>query len=664
MRARLLFYQLLLSPVFLLAQEEHGAMRSIEEVEITAQRRFLAEEAGAMETGIDTSILEQKSTATLSELLSENSSVFIKSNGRGAMATASFRGTAASHTQVVWNGMRLNSPMLGLVDFSLIPVYLIDELSLKHGAASLSERGGGIGGSIQIQNQAPAGEGFRGRFIQGLGSYGTFDEFLQVKFGKGRISTSTRIYHNQSRNNYDFVNRSIGNIDPLSGEVEHPVDTNLHAAYLRYGLLQELYFRPAANQLLSLVYWGQQADRSIPWPTSYEGPDNANLNRQSHADHRASLQWKAYTRGGKVHLNSAWSRAHMDYSQWKRVPGLGRISDISSVSFQESFQNRFSYTHELPGDISVEGRLTADLFRVNSRDTVSQVGYAEDRSELGLFTAFRKSFARGLNLNLMLRQEWIDGQRVPLIPYLGFDLKILGNRDLVFKASVARNYHHPTLNDLYWQPGGNPDLKPEEGFSMEAGLSYREGLGGQELEAMFSLYRTDIRNWIIWIPSPRLNLEPMNVKRVLTYGLEWSTRLEGDLGPVTYRLLGTYAWTPSLNLGDPLVWGDASRGKQLPYVPLHSGNLNLGIDYRIFFMSYQYNAYSERHTTSSNDPGKLGWLYPYFMNDLAAGVKLPLKALQLSLEVKVHNLFNESYHSVLYRPMPGRNYHVIISLGF
>ncbi len=33
------------------------------------------------------------------------------------MATASMRGTAPSHTKVTWNGMSLNSPMLGMVDF-------------------------------------------------------------------------------------------------------------------------------------------------------------------------------------------------------------------------------------------------------------------------------------------------------------------------------------------------------------------------------------------------------------------------------------------------------------------------------------------------------------------------------------------------------------------
>lgn len=32
----------------------------------------------------------------------------------------------------------------------------------------------------------------------------------------------------------------------------------------------------------------------------------------------------------------------------------------------------------------------------------------------------------------------------------------------MFKASIARNYRYPTLNDLYFKPGGNPDLRPRK----------------------------------------------------------------------------------------------------------------------------------------------------------------------------------------------------------
>ena len=115
-----------------------------------------------------------------------------------------------------------------------------------------------------------------------------------------------------------------------------------------------------------------------------------------------------------------------------------------------------------------------------------------------------------------------------------------------------------------------------------------------------------------------------------------------------------------MNHGDSQVWGDASYGKQLVYVPLHSGNLVVHFAWRNFFVTYQYNAYGERYTTSSNDLTRRDRLYPYFMNDVTLGGKFRIKKTGLSVDLKILNLFNESYQSVLNRPMPGRNFNMVI----
>ena len=43
------------------------------------------------------------------------------------------------------------------------------------------------------------------------------------------------------------------------------------------------------------------------------------------------------------------------------------------------------------------------------------------------------------------------------------------------KASGARSYRAPTMNDLYWnemlRPSGNPDLRPETGYTGELGVT-------------------------------------------------------------------------------------------------------------------------------------------------------------------------------------------------
>ena len=93
-----------------------------------------------------------------------------------------------------------------------------------------------------------------------------------------------------------------------------------------------------------------------------------------------------------------------------RVPGLGLVPAIFSESRQNSLFNTFLYSGNRREDFSYEAKLDMNFHKVVSADSVSGLGYEGRRNELSLLVALRKSFAERLHLNLMLRQEWIDGQ--------------------------------------------------------------------------------------------------------------------------------------------------------------------------------------------------------------------------------------------------------------
>ena len=99
-------------------------------------------------------------------------------------------------------------------------------------------------------------------------------------------------------------------------------------------------------------------------------------------------------------------------------------------------------------------------------------------------------------------------------------------------------------------------------------------------------------------------------------------------------------------------WADQSIGKQLVYIPEYSSSVTGRLSWKRFTLLYKYNHYSERYTTSSNDPGRLGVLKPYYMNDASLEKVFISRAGELSLKFSVYNLFNEKYVSVLSRPMP------------
>ena len=643
------------------SQEATDTIIELKEVQVQANRIFQKETAGMKETQVDSLIIKQKLNLTLSELLSENTPVHIKSHGRGALATASFRGTGSSHTQVNWNGININSPMLGMVDFSLIPVYIIDDITLRHGSASVADQSGGLGGSINITNRADWSNTRQVSYMQGVGSFSTWDQFLLLGLGNSRIQWRSRLYYNHSANDYTFVNRTIANIE--NEQITHPVDTNRHAAFSRYGTLQELYWQPSSSQIFSLKWWGQWAERGIPRVISFEGAENANISKQYDQDHKGVAQWQWYGKTDKLTLRSGYASRQLDFSLTNQVSGIEPVAAVYSESTQHSFLQHAGYRKQLSPRFTFESTINFDHHRVQTHDSVSRTGFDTAREDASLLLALRSQAHQRVLLNLMIRQEYTGNRLSPIIPFLGIDYLLKQEQPWVLKASIARNYRHPSLNDLYWVPGGNPDLRPEEGFSLEAGTENILHFGWVSLQSEFTFFRSDINDWILWVPSIKGYWEPRNIRRVLSSGLETHLKLSGDAGLLKYRIMGTYTYTRAINYGDPLIWGDESYGKQLVFIPVHSGNLLFNVQFREISLTWQHNSFGERFTTSSNELNQRNWLYPYYMNDLSLSKQWNFSNWGMQTELRVNNLFNETYHTILYRPMPGRNYMLSVMVG-
>ena len=195
-------------------------------------------EIGVQKTAFDSVALKENIALSMADILTFNSSVFVKSYGRATLSTVAFRGTSPSHTQVTWNGMRINNPMLGMTDFSTIPAYFIDNASLLHGTSSVNETGGGLGGLVRLATTPDVGEGINAQYVQGIGSFSTFDEFGRFTYGDDHWSVSTRVVYSSSPNDYKYVNhdKKVNIYDDdhnIIGQY-HPTERNRSGAYMEF----------------------------------------------------------------------------------------------------------------------------------------------------------------------------------------------------------------------------------------------------------------------------------------------------------------------------------------------------------------------------------------------------------------------------------------------
>ena len=92
-------------------------------------------------------------TGLLHERLTENAT-FFKQYGVSGSSTVSKRGADATQTQVVWNGLPINHPMLGMTDFNGISSFAFSEIFIIEGGNSALFGSGSVGGTIFLNNQS------------------------------------------------------------------------------------------------------------------------------------------------------------------------------------------------------------------------------------------------------------------------------------------------------------------------------------------------------------------------------------------------------------------------------------------------------------------------------------------------------------------------------
>ncbi len=627
---------------------------SIPEVEVHSFLKL--SEAGVESQPVDSLVMQREAQASLSDLLASHTAVFIKSEGRGALATASFRGTDASHTRVYWNGLNIQSPMLGQVDFSQIPVFLMDKIVLHAGASSLSDGSGGLGGSIDLVSRAGWNQKWQLDALAGFGSYMTFDNFVGFGAGSKKFRSSTKLYYNSSRNDFPFYNKNIADIDPQTGAYVYPLQRNEQAGYLLDGVLQEFAWRIGKKALLQFHYWFQNASRALPRLNTYEGDDHANLSRQHQKTHRSVVQLTRAGKYGQFHLNLGFQWEDMDYRVQNLIGGRGYYDAVSSRSKALGSYNKLKYSYQWGKKSRIEASCRFNFEKVDTYDSVSRNGYHALRRQYALMVSWQQRIRKRWTVMALVRKEWIDQQALPVIPYLGFDFLINRKTRWILHGNVARNFRFPSLNDLYWQPGGNPSLKPEKGLLSELGLRMKIIGKRMVISPQVNGFYNNITDWILWTPSPMGYWSPDNVRHVISRGLDVKVNVKWTVGTFRFYFKMGYAFTKSTNEGDAEKWGTQSLGKQIPYVPVHSGNFTGEMRWNDFFLTWVNTSYSERFTTSTHDLNRRDRLYPYFMNDLYAGKAFHTKWGTVGLQIKIYNLFNEEYRSVLGRPMPGRNY--------
>jgi len=591
---------------------------------------------GFKKVRMDSILLMPNINANLSTILSQYSTIFIKSYGNGSLATPSFRGTSAHHTQVEWNGISLNSPMLGQTDLTQLPVSQFDGIEILYGGAGIFNSSGAFGGIVNLVSNPDWNNDVDITLAQTIASFGTYTTSLNAAAGTNKIQSITKGNFTTSRNDFKFYDENLDTTRRLE-----------NGAYNQYGLSEDLFIRFGEQHYLSVKLWYSHDYREIPPNITYLGPSYSDTQEEESV--RGLVEYKFLEKQYNITVRSALID---DYLRYRNDTMDDRHRYLSSV-------NRIRLNWLSIKSISIKPGLDLTYDRVVS-DAYDEVKH---RILTGLFGEIVVEPCKPLKLSLVIREDLVDGSLMPFIFAGGIEYKPVRRWNWSVSANISRNYRVPTLNDMYWSVSGNPNLEPEQSYSTEAGSAINWLTAGNHLfiEGQLTGYYSWISNLILWQPVSGNSYlwRPVNINDVHARGLEAGLNLKYQNRGWDAGWNTNYNYCRSTNeTGDENE--NSLKGNQLIYIPIHTVNSTLSLSWKKFYLSYNFMYTSRRYTGTDNETYMPG----YNLSNIFFGKHIHLKKFVLSLQLEINNLFDLDYQSIANRPMPGRNYAIVLKGNF
>lgn len=590
---------------------------------------------------LDSAVLAENTSISLAEIINRNTTAFIKTYSSGGIATPSIRGTAANHSKIYWNNIPVNSSSLGTMDLSIIPVFLLDDIELQYGAAGLEQGSGSLGAGINLSSALPGKRLNTIQFQQSAGSFGTYQTYAGTNYSYKSLSASTKLYYQVAENKYPFRNTFLLNA---------PLQEQRNAAFTQYGLMQQAAYAFTPESVLSFSYWYHHRQREVPSPM-FTLMDSAS---QIDYSSRAVLSYKFKKNKHEFSALTSISGETLNFkNDLKRINSLSKGTKIFSKA---------DYKKLIHSKLTFHLQLNSTLDKVKIDDYKTDSTKAERRQErYGLYAKLAYQPFRRAGFDFSFRQELINFRLMPAAFTFSADFKLIKDGKLNFLSSFGRNYNYPSLNDLYWAPGGNPALQPEKSWSADIGLASNINNKEQKeiIKTSVTVFNLLVDNWIQWQPGTSGYWEAKNLRKVWSRGIE--TKVIANLlnrKITSFTTDFSYSFTRSTNLQthNPL---DNSLYKQLIYIPLHVFRTAARLNLKDYFLIAEYNFNGYTYTSPDNS----SYLPDYSLVNLTAVKKFKFSLMDGLLMLKINNVFNTSYQVIEWYAMPGRYFEITLKLN-
>jgi iron complex outermembrane receptor protein len=568
-------------------------------------------------------LTQERSNESIDQILEGETINYLKHYGPGTLSSISTRGGNAQQTSLIYNDFVLNNPLNGMVDFSTIPSVFFNSVSVLYGISSSNLANGALAGAVVLEDNQEGRSFIEAGSVQG--SYQQNSNFLKINYYKRKLQTSINIFRKSALNNYSYL------------DLNDDKKTQENASLNHLALMSSTKISLGKSDF-KIIYFGQIIEREIPSGFS-ESPSSA---FQNDVNHRIFSSLKHRFLNSYVQFKSAYYDEKNIYTD--------SIRSVFGNNPCKTFINQIDFSKSINNFNILKINLTNSLASSNGNN---YLGKAEI-NRTSITGSYKLNNPKYRLKHLITSSVLFDDKNLsPLTFSYSLKREFYNNFNLYFNAGKV--YRFPTINDLFWSPGGNLDLLPEKGYTSDIGVIWNKNIHKVSLSFEPSLYSRWIDNWILWQPNGSF-WSPMNVKKVWNRGIETSSKFNFKNKKIIYEftLKTAYNMSTNINVYDA---NNNSLDKQLIYTPHYKLVFKSQINYKDFTLTYLHNYTGYRFTSRDNE----SFLPSFNLGRLFLSFRLKLKNNSAKIFYKINNLYNTNYQVVLNRPMPLINHEIGIN---
>lgn len=567
--------------------------------------------------------IENQNGESFSDVLGKKTPLFMRNQGPGLLSTVSFNGFSPSQIRLEWNGLELNHPMLGLLDFSILPSSFID---IADFSPSLVPSGSGVmamGGVISLFSNSISRQFSITQQLSSLQNYQ-----LQAVAPLGERQ-SLRLSIQQSQNNFEYT-------DPVFGTKQTRKYNGLDSYGAYYQTINEI-----AKISLHSTVWLQNTHREVPGPVgvvSFPATQTDTWFRMS--NHVLVKQGES---PWKLQHNLAVEKLDFLDSSLVRF-GSDPLSWSNTFRNQIRSVNRLWFAPSFWSDLTLDR--TDNWVQTNNYEKITYRGVSKAIVHSIWTVSDRVQVSSSLQVEHYSDFGWA------LSPSLGVSYSF-GRSGWFLFSTASRSFAPPSFNDLYWPGQGNPDLQPQSAIKLETGYRFTKTWNSFSLSHDSYVLVANTYNGIQWAPENGI-WKPLNIQqsRHTAFNshvqLSWSYnsfKLEsgGDL-----NLVRAITVTPN----------SPDNGKQLMYVPEAQAKLFSAMQFKMIAVQGYLQRVGVRYISTSNTQ----WLQPYTVADINVNVTMHVSTWKIQTGLSVQNITNETFEVMRFYPMPPRVYQLTLTI--